>query len=311
MLRDLVHARGNSAELEAVSAERDFFREKYIEQVDEMENLRAKLKESQHVIEKLRSQILDMEVDKSRLAGHGDVVPSPKQAPSPRGGGSTNTSVTCLTCDDDLTTKSGTPAESGNGEVEESVLGDSDNKASSSTKEEAAQTPPDPSSESPKIDERASLDDREESGEEDEEEGSGDEDDGADDIRAKAERMLLWANYQTSKRSTPNTSVIQDEDESKTGTERSNTPRKGVSGAIVYSLPTSLDNRPSLEDDDSTLGSNSRQPPEPSVASSRSGANRAGNGKIGKLFNNLRDMIEPPSESESESEEESTGSYLD
>ena len=81
---------------------------------------------------------------------------------------------------------------------------------------------------------------------------------------------------------------------------------KSALDAIVCALPTSLDKRQSLlDDDDSTLGSSSRHQAEESVGSYRSGSNSraAGKGKIGKLFSNLQDMIDPPySESDDYSE---------
>lgn len=317
MLRDLVQqarSGGTSAELEAITAERDFFREKYAEQIDAMEDMKGQLKESQRIIDKLRGQILDLELEKS---GMQEKQGTPKQIKTPKtiqsSGGSTNTSVTALTYDDDLTTKSGAEASvvpvgevasadgaavavvsPRNAQTAEEQGGAQDVDC---LEEDAEQSTPDPDVES------------EEEDEEDEESGS--EDDEANDIRAKAERMLLWANYQSSKRSTPNTSMVRDDeddyDDSNTETERL-TPSKVVSDAIVYSLPTSLDDRQNNsmdDDDDSTLGSSSRHHnPEPSVGSWRSNANsRAGSSsKMGNLFNNLRDMIDPPSESESDEE---------
>mmetsp|Transcript_5920 Transcript_5920/g.10597 ORF Transcript_5920/g.10597 Transcript_5920/m.10597 type:complete len:305 (-) Transcript_5920:157-1071(-) len=303
MLRNLVQARdGTSAQqLEAVTAERDFFREKFAEQMNVMEHLKGQLKESQRVIHKLRSEILDLETGKSSLM---EQVGGAKQIES--SGGSTNSSVTCLTCDDDVTTKSGVEnnAETANEEADGCVAEDS--SASSINAKEAEEKERDPDVDSLEDDDRSTH--SEESGEEEEEE-SGSEDDEADDIaniRANAAKMLLWANYQTSKPRTPNTSMIQEsadglDDEDETETEsRFNTPSKmGVSDAIVYSLPASLDKRQLMLDDDSSLGSSSRHHPERS--------DRASSGKIGNLFNNLKDMIDPPSESDSggESDDES------
>jgi hypothetical protein len=61
------------------------------------------------------------------------------------------------------------------------------------------------------------------------------------------------------------------------------------------------------DDDDSTLGLDSTHQSERSGARDRSETTAKG-GKIGKLFNNLRDMIDPPSESKFEggSKDEST-----
>ncbi|KAL7530321.1 hypothetical protein ACHAXR_003423 [Thalassiosira sp. AJA248-18] len=301
MLRDLVaQARTGSTsaeQLEAVTAERDFFREKYAEQIDAMEELKGQLKESQRVIARLRSQVLDLELGKS--SGVVGATSTPKQVES--SGDSTNTSVTALTCDDDMTTKSGignnnNVEEPVNGEVTDGSVGD--DGATPSSNVQAVEVRNSDAESHKEDDERSTT--GEGSDDDEEEEESGSEDDEADKIRANAERMLLWANYQTSKRSTPNTSLIQDsehdggdDDESKAETE---SRRDTSSDAIVYSLPTSLDKRRSGLDDDSTLGSTSRY--QPSVGS---GSSRSGN-KIGTIFNNLRDMIDPPSESDSDDE---------
>lgn len=333
MLRDLVQqarAGGTNPELEAVTAERDFFREKYIEQVDEMESLRAKLKESQRIIDRLRGDVLDLEMERSTPikrspargrgaeGGVGGVVAAaitPKQIGG-GSGGSTDTSVTCLTDnDDDLTTKSGVEnsAEQASEAAEGPVAGDGEKSSGNDQDGEGEQGGSnDDEPEAAAAEKKQSTTPVEESGSEEDngDEESDSEDDEAEKIRANAARMLLWANYQTSKRSTPNTSMIQDDEESKveTASSRHNTPSK-INGpdAIVYSLPTSLDRRYGQlldsddDDDDSTLGSSSRHRPEPSVGSWRSGATteRASAGKVGRLFNNLRDMIDPPSEIDS------------
>lgn len=323
MLRDLVQqarSGGTSAELEAVTAERDFFREKYAEQIDAMEVMKGQLKESQRIIDKLRGQVLDLELEKSGMVEQSKGTP--KQIKTPKSiqssGGSTDTSVTALSYDDDLTTKSG--AEASVEPVPVSEAADADGPVASVASPRSAQKAEEQEGaqdvDSPEDDDEQSAPAPDvDSDEEEEDEESGSEDDEADNIRAKAERMLMWANYQSSKRSTPNTSMIRDEDDdddkSKTETERP-TPSKVVSDAIVYSLPTSLDERQNNltdDDDDSTLGSSSRHHnPERSVGSWRSGANSGAgsSGKMGNLFNNLRDMIDPPSESEidSESDEE-------
>ena len=304
MLRSMVSQAtgGTSAELEAITAERDFFREKYAEQIDAMEEMKTKLKESQRVIDRLRSQVLDLELEKSKRTSSGRQQQQ-QQMESP---GSTNTSVTALTCDDDATTKSGV----------ENVVESTVERASGDSAEEeiSPSTECGPAEVSQDVDEdeqQSVPDDSDEEGSDEEEESEAEsEDDEAAKVRAQAERMLLWANYQTSKRPTPNTSLIQDDDnddddddESKADSETR--PEGGVSGEIVYDLPTSLDKRRSSlldddDDDESTLGSSSRHHAEPSVSSnSRTGS--AG-GKIGTLFNKLQDMIDPPSESDSDGE---------
>lgn len=61
MLKSIVSPRSATEHIEAVQAERDFFREKYAAQMSEMEALRLQLKESQRVIDRLRRQVLDLE----------------------------------------------------------------------------------------------------------------------------------------------------------------------------------------------------------------------------------------------------------
>lgn len=299
MLRELVsQARsGTSPELEAVTAERDFFREKYAEQIDAMELLKGELKESQRTIAKLRGQILDLEVEKSKLSEQGKGESS---------SGSTNTSVTCMTYEDE-SLKSG--VDNNCERMEEPATEAVDPAASreevasprNTHKTEQTQSEPTEAG-SPDAEDDMRPTHSEESEDTEEDESGSDEDDEIENIRANAERMLMWANYQTSKRSTPNTSLIQEDGDDESKSDALATPSKGsVSGDIVYSLPTSLDKRQSIMDDDSTLGSSSRQHREPSVGSWRSGKTSSSNGgRIGNLLNNLRDMIDPESESEGE-----------
>mmetsp|Transcript_21451 Transcript_21451/g.46598 ORF Transcript_21451/g.46598 Transcript_21451/m.46598 type:complete len:336 (-) Transcript_21451:164-1171(-) len=330
MLRDLVsqaRSGGTYAELEAMTAERDFFREKYAEQMNVMKHLNGQLKESQRVINKLRSEILDLEVEKSSLLEQGGTNKAPKQIES--SGGSTDTSVTCLTDGDgDESLRSGADnnadcvkvTKSASELANDTVDGDNGTSSTLSNAKENEENESDPAdADGPKDDDQSTPgdesaeEDEDEEGEDDsgdEDDQPGDEDDEADKIRANAAKMLLWANYQTSKHTTPNTSYIQEstddrEDDSKSETSglRSITTlsKGGVSDAIVYSLPTNLDNR-QLDDDDSTLGSSFRNHPEPSTPTSKD----VGGGRIGKLFNNLRGMIDPESDSEGVSDDEST-----
>lgn len=302
MLRDLVSqaTRTGSAELEAITAERDFFREKYAEQIDAMEEMKSQLKESQRIIGKLRSQVLDLELEKQRLVEQVGGVGSATLKQIESSGGSTQTSVTALTCDDDMTTRSGIE---NNPEVKDEDADDNSDvgvDGIGSSNDAVKKNGPDEDRPTQACDE-ANTPDHDSEEENEEEDESDSDDDEADKIRANAERMLLWANYQTSKRSTPNTSPIQDDDDtiSKAETEtRSDSHSKQEN--IVYSLPTSLDKRhSSLSDDESTLGSYSRHHPEPSISSRTAGS---GSGKIGALFNNLRNMIDPQSESDSDCE---------
>lgn len=266
MLRGLVSpAKAPAPEhIEAVTAERDFFRDKYAEQIEEVAQLRGRLKESQRAIAKLRREILTAEEDK---AG-----PVPTPAPTKARGGSTATSVTCPTDDDepaataaaDTSAASATPAAG-------------DGAASANAVAETAAQHDESHADGPEED-ACSTDDEEE----EEEAASGSEDDEAEDIRANAARMLLWANYQTSKRATPTASPAG----GSVAGSRCDDPAE----AIVYALPARLD----YADDDSSLGSSSRHPPPRAAGASASP--RAGHGRVGALFHNLRDLIDPPAE---------------
>ena len=57
---------GAAAEIEAITAERDFFKEKYTEQIDaqEVHKNQSKLKDA--MIDKLRGKILELEMEKSK-----------------------------------------------------------------------------------------------------------------------------------------------------------------------------------------------------------------------------------------------------
>ncbi|KAL3773441.1 hypothetical protein ACHAW5_002618 [Stephanodiscus triporus] len=307
MLRDIVSkARiGASAELEAMTAERDFFREKYSEQMVVMEQLRGKLRDSQRVIDKLRSLILDVEVEKSRSVQHSGAGKAVRLIGG-ISGRSSNTSLTSFGEDQSLRSR--------NADDRASLDECANDKVSPVVRDSVTPT----SNTNDTDDERSatseqSIEDEKQAGEE---ESRSSEDDEADKIRANAERMLQWAQYQTSKRSTPNTSIVQectDGPDGESMSPRSAAGSKGVSESIV--LPMIFDERRSrlLDDnDDSTLGSYSTHRSERSAGTrNTSGTTSKGTpkgGKIGKLFNNLRDMIDPPSESESEggSDEDST-----
>merc|ERR1711966_344066 len=135
---------------------------------------------------------------------------------------------------------------------------------------------------------------------EDRENDDEEENNEAEDIRANAARMLLWANYQTSKRAPPNTSLVGDslhDDDSRADNSFSTPSKRGASDAIVSELPAALDR--AGPDCDDSLDSSSRCRPARSVGSWRSGSNsspRTSGSKIGKLLYNLADMIDPQGE---------------
>jgi uncharacterized coiled-coil protein SlyX len=323
MLLDLVskaRSGGTSAEIEAILAERDFFRERYAEQIQTIEHLNVKLKETQRVVDKLRSQILDLELEKKSRGGDvdDDVTTSQIEERSSSCGNaedptSSSSRVGCSRVVDE-------PSK----EVETSLDVGIDAELPSSPQQVANKINIERVSKNAasSLDDEHSTPIEDEGGEEndDDDEPSSDNDENeAEQIRANAERMLQWANYQSSKRSTPNTSMNFDslDDgnndnessncEATSSTFRSSTPTRSASedNYVAHSIPKSLDERKSLLDDnddgDSSLGSSSTTH-HSSEQVVRTGANTRG-GKIGKLFNNLRDMIEgPPSESDSEAE---------
>lgn len=319
MLLDLVskaRSGGTSAEIEAMMAERDFFRERYAEQIETIDRLNVKLKESQRVIDKLRSQILDLEMEKQSRGGDMAIANRRKE-------------ISCGNNDDNPMSKSDdddTGVHEPSNEVVTSLDAGLDTlhisapqAANETSIDRAVNNVASPldDEQSTAID-RESIDEGEEEADEDEPSSDNDENE-AEEIRANAERMLQWANYQTSKRSTPNTSMSNmddiddddDDDGNKIGKEtnseaassaplRSSTPSKSVSENETYNLLD--DDYDDDDDDESSQGSSSTHSSAKLVGNMRSGATSKG-GKIGKLFNNLRDMIEgPPSESDSGAE---------
>jgi len=285
--------------IEAVTAERDFFRDKYAKQIDEMELLKNQLRDSQRVINRLRGEILELQGEQARGAeGRGR---SPK-ATKPAGGDSTDTSVTCPTDDDERTAKSA-------GERDPELLTDAHDVTAAADPAETAEKEED----NPADDDSSGASEGEGivfGSDEDRENDDEEENNEAEDIRANAARMLLWANYQTSKRATPNTSLVGDslhDDDSRADNSFSTPSKRGASDAIVSELPAALDR--AGPDCDDSLDSSSRCRPARSVGSWRSGSNsspRTSGSKIGKLLYNLADMIDPQGESET-SEDESVG----
>ena len=309
MLRGITSPSVIRSELEACQAERDFFKEKYTENTAIIEQLNSKLKDSQRVIDKLRSQILDLELEKSRLTG----------ANSDAGGdnSSKDTSITCTSSEDVVVEDKNTIS------VEEdklnTIVDNNDNcnntPSKSSTQESVALVNVGDSSidiDSPTptnklcIEEDKGDKEKDEDNNEKEEQEEDDDDDDIDKIRANAERMLLWANYQTSKRSNSTPKLDNEEDdESKSQTSAKIGNKIPVRRVMSTPLHHTMEDKrqSSLSDDDeSTLGSRH----QPSVGSE----SKIGSGR--KLFNRIADMIDgSPSDSESEdddSDEESADS---
>lgn len=319
MLRDLVSkARsGTSAEIEAIISERDFFRERYAEQIEAIEHLKIKLKESQRVVDKLRSQILVLELEKKSRSGvdmttnqimegsfSGNTDPMSKS-------GVDGVEADCSRVEDEPSNEVVTSLDVGLGA---STLRSAPQAANENSIDQAANNGAADERSAP-IDDEPCNEGRVEE-EEDEDESSSDNDENeAEQIRANAERMLQWANYQSSKRSTPNTSMNFDpiDDgyndnessncEATSSTLRSSTPSESVleDKNLVYSIPKSLNQKKNFDDSDdgdSSLGSSSTHSSAQLVGT---GANSRG-GKIGKLFNNLRGMLEGPPSDDTEAD---------
>jgi len=306
MLRGITSPSVIRSELEACQAERDFFKEKYTENTAIIEQLNSKLKDSQRVIDKLRSQILDLELEKSRLIG----------ANSEAGGDSSkDTSLTCTSSEDVVVEDKNTIS------VEEDKLNtivDSDDNCNTNTPSKSivqeAMALDNVGESSIDIDSPTQTDkcieedkgdmEKDEDNNDDDEEEEVDDDD-IDKIRANAERMLLWANYQTSKRSN-STPKFDNEDDDESKSQTSIKMGNKIPVRRVMSTPihhTMEDKRQSSlsDDDESTLGSRH----QPSVGSE----SKIGSGR--KLFNRIADMIDgSPSDSESEddSDDESADS---
>lgn len=326
MLLDLVSkARsGTSAEIEAMMAERDFFRERYAEQIETIEQLNVKLKESQRVIDKLRRQILDLELE-NKPSGM-DVTTNPMMEGSGNGNNEESTSkffVDGLEADCSRVDSKEVMRNVDVGLGTTNTLRSAPQAANENSIDQPANigaVPLDDKRSAPVEDEACNEGGVEEAEKDGDEPSSDHEENEAEQIRANAERMLQWANYQSSKRSTPNTSMNYDciDDgnndsesysfEATSSTLRSSTPSKSVfnvfdENTAVFTIPNKVIERENIIDDDDENDDESSTVSSSSGPLVGTGAKTRG-GKIGKLFNSLRGMIEGSS-SESESEVES------
>ena len=297
MLRGITSPSVIRSELEACQAERDFFKEKYTENTAIIEQLNNKLKDSQRVIDKLRSQILDLELEKSKLTG----------ANSDAGGDSSKyTSITCTSSEADVVEDKNTIS------VEEDKLNtivdnndNCNNTPSKSIVQESvaldnvgdSSVDIDSPTQTDKLCIEEDLGDTEKDVDNNDDDEDEEDDDDIDKIRANAERMLLWANYQTSKRSNSTPKFDnEDDDESKSQTSTNMGNKIPVRRVMSTPIHTLEDKRQSSlsDDDESTLGSRH----QPSVGSE----SKIGSGR--KLFNRIADMIDgSPSDSESEDDD--------
>ena len=292
MFRDLVSPRSSAAaQLEAVTSERDFFKEKYAAHASEMEALKAQLKESQRMVDKLRRQVLELTAEKrgnDRVASSNSNPSLAEMNDNSSGGGEGNT-------DNEADLQQ--PQQDSDDQVAGEFV------ATPSTKKNHV-TAIDESSEkenNAKNDEVDSDD-----GAEDESECESDDDshdnDEAEAIRLKAERMLAWASYQHSSRRTPSTPVVDNEKDADDEHVLETPDQSTVTnrGSSAYSLPAKIQSLLS-DDEESDSSSFVQQPASDSKQPLK-------NGRIGKFVSNLKDMMGTQSESESCSEDESVSS---
>ncbi len=266
-------------QLEAVTAERDFFREKYAAQMNEMESMQSELKESRRMIDKLRSQILELEVERARMAGEcGDCFSPVKvvsagdktKTPKKNEGGSANTSITSIATSVDSTRSSPDGMENeGSGKynspkteccadavVSDITISDSTDDILRCDDDDVEETGMKSlvAEEGDISEDGNSTDDETNDGDE-----SADEEDGADQIRAKAERMLIWANYQTHRRSTPmkdsSNGYDTDNFDGDSVTHSEVTSPTSTPKCSIRNIPPNLTSSKSLLDDSSSLGS--------------------------------------------------------
>lgn len=292
MFRDLVSPRSSAAaQLEAVTSERDFFKEKYAAHASEMEALKAQLKESQRMVDKLRRQVLELTAEKrgnDRVVSGNSNPSLAEMNDNSSGGGEGNTNNEA-----DLQQ----PQQDSHDQVADEVVATPCTKKNNVTAlDENSEKENNAKNDEVDSDDGAEDESECESDDDDDDDDSHDNDE-AEAIRLKAERMLAWATYQHSSRRTPSTPVVDnDDDEDVLETPDQSTNR----GSAAYSLPAKIQSLLSddEESDSSSFvqqpASDSKQPPK--------------NGRIGKFVSNLKDMMGTQSESESCSEDESVSS---
>ena len=273
-----------AAELEAVTAERDFFKEKYAAHASEMEAMKTQLRESQRMVDKLRNQVLDLSQQVIELEGRNPSNCSDgKQG---QAGGSKRPSL----------------AESSSST---STHNNSDNDTDASASDELASTPSKKqNAKGDENSEKENNDGNEDFGSEEENESGGESDndshdgDEAEAIRLKASRMLAWASYQSTRR-TPSKTIDGNED----GSYVMETPPQPTGRpSAAYTVPTKIQ---SLLDDDEESDAASLEKPQ-QVASDSKVTTKGG--KIGKFVSNMKDILGTQSESDSSYEDEDESS---
>jgi hypothetical protein len=220
---------GTAAELEAMTAERDFFREKYTEQMIKMSAMEEILSENQRIIHKLRGEILAAKKQHQQC----------QQQNSNEGATTMTASNANVITDDEVSPKH-----------DDTTHDDKDNESHSET-----------SASSTNRDNNNNSSDNE-----------------AEEIRANAERMLQWAQYQSTKKSSSEQSLMRQQ-------QNSSSCLKSDDVKVVISAKSLVDMDSHLDQDRDT-----------SVTKE---------GKMSKLFDNMRDVISPSVSSDDDEECES------
>ena len=299
MFRDLVSPRSSAAaQLEAVTSERDFFKEKYAAHASEMEALKAQLKESQRMVDKLRRQVLELTAEKRG----NDKVASSNSNPSlaemndnSSGGGEGNTKNN----EADLQQ----PQQDSDDQVAGEVVATPSTKKNNVTALDE-NSEKENNAKNDEVDSDDGAEDESECESDDDDDDDSHDNDEAEAIRLKAERMLAWATYQHSSRRTPSTPVVDndddDDDDEHVVLETPDQSTATNRGSAAYSLPAKIQSLLS-DDEESDSSSFVQQPASDSKQPLK-------NGRIGKFVSNLKDMMGTQSESESCSEDESVSS---
>jgi hypothetical protein len=296
MFRDLVSPRSSAAaQLEAVTSERDFFKEKYAAHASEMEALKAQLKESQRMVDKLRRQVLELTAEKrgnDRVASSNSNPSLAEMNDNSSGGGEGNT-------DNEADLQQ--PQQDSDNQVAGEVVATPSTKKNHVT-EIDENSEKENNAKNDEVDSEDGAEDESECESDDDDDDDSHDNDEAEAIRLKAERMLAWASYQHSSRRTPSTPVVDNEkdadDEHVLETPDQSTATNR--GSSAYSLPAKIQSLLS-DDEESDSSSFVQQPASDSKQPLK-------NGRIGKFVSNLKDMMVTQSESESCSEDESVSS---
>jgi hypothetical protein len=251
MLKSLVSPRSNATEhIEAVIAERDFFREKYAAQMNEMEDLRNQLKESSRVIDRLRRRVLDLECENNNNAAAGVVNSGGEDVAAEEGGERIQKSVGGSGSDTVVIQDESTKSNFGSTE-------DQNEQSAANTQQEQ-------------------KDDEEYPSEEEKE-------DEANQIRANAERLLQWSNYQSRRSSalSPTNSTLDDKNRSFNYEEKTN-------------IDVSPNESTRSSGSDPTTNNNNNNNNSPCKEMEYSSIQSTSGGKMSKFLNGLKEIIDPP-----------------